>query len=158
LLAVWSLTILEHDDSLSRKADTPDRYLLKLLGAIALLNVLHLVDHILRGDFHWPIDEQSVGFLVVATVILGGMALGVWLYRTGLVGPRFWTVVGVLGLGLGWFSHFSPMTDQPVSVIYQKYAASWAGLLAVGCLFLLMLPVLGATVFAGYLWKRERSS
>ena len=52
----------------------PDRRLLQLLWIIALLNVLHLVDHILRGDFHWPIDDQSIGFLVVATVILGGMA------------------------------------------------------------------------------------
>ncbi len=101
----------------------PDRRFIQLLGVIALLNVLHLVHHILRGDFHWPIKEQSVGFMVVATVILGGMGLGVWLDRTGLVGPRFWTIVGVLGLGLGWLSHFSPMTDQPVLVIYQGYIA-----------------------------------
>ena len=43
-----------------------DGRLIQFLGVIALLNILHLVDHILRGDFHWPIDEQSVGFLVVA--------------------------------------------------------------------------------------------
>ncbi|HMS83975.1 MAG TPA: hypothetical protein PKD12_10010 [Nitrospira sp.] len=134
----------------------PDCRLLKLLGIIALLNVLHLVDHLLRGDFHWPIDEQSIGFLVVATVILGGMGLGVSLYQTGRVGARFWTVVGLLGLGLGWLSHFSPMTDQPVSVIYHGYTASLAGALAVGCLLLLMLCVLGATILAGYLWKRQR--
>jgi hypothetical protein len=132
----------------------PDRRLLQLLGLIAILNVLHLVDHIFRGDFHWPIDEQSVGFIGVATILLGGMALGVRLYRSGLVGPRFWALVGVLGLGLGWLSHFSPMTDQPVSVIYHGYAAPWAGVLAVGCLFLLLFSVLGATVFAGYLWRR----
>lgn len=132
----------------------PDRCLLQLLGLIAILNVLHLVDHILRGDFHWPIDEQSVGFIGVATIILGGLGLGVRLYRSGLVGPRFWVMVGVLGLGLGWLSHFSPMTDQPVSVIYHGYAAPWAGGVAVGCLFLLMFSVLGATVFAGYLWRR----
>lgn len=131
----------------------PDRCLIQLLWIIALLNVLHLLDHILRGDFHWPIDEQSVGFIIVATVILGGMALGVWLYRSGRVGPRFWVIAGVLGLGLGWLSHFSTMTDQPLSVIYHGYAASWAGVLAVGCLFLLMLSVLGATVFAWYLWR-----
>ncbi|GKS65840.1 hypothetical protein YTPLAS72_31440 [Nitrospira sp.] len=135
----------------------PDRDLLRLLGVIALLNVLHLVDHIVRGDFHWPIDEQSIGFLVVATVILGGLGLGVWLYQAGRVGPRFWTIIGMLGLGLGWLSHFSPMTDQPVSGIYQGYATPWAGALAVGCLFLLMVSVLGATLYAGYLWKRGNS-
>lgn len=135
----------------------PDSRLLQLLALIALLNVLHLVDHIFRGDFHWPIDDQSIGFLVVATVILGGMALGVWLYRTGQVGPRFWTIVGLLGLGLGWLSHFSPMTDQPVSAIYQGYAAPWIGAVAVGCLFLLMLSVFGATLYAGYLWMRRGS-
>lgn len=103
----------------------PDHHFIKLLGVIALLNVLHLIDHIFSGDFHWPIDEQSVGLMFVATVILGGMALGVLLYRAGRVGPRFWTIVGMLGLGLGWLSHFSPMTDQPLSAIYQGYAAPW---------------------------------
>jgi hypothetical protein len=133
----------------------PNYRLIQLLAVIAFLNVLHLLDHIFRGDFHWPLDEQSIGFLLVATVILGGMGLGVSLYRDGRVGARFWTLVGILGLGLGWLSHFSPMTDQPLSVIYQGYTAPWAGVLAVGCLILLMLCVLGATVFAGYLWKRE---
>ncbi len=42
-------------------------------------------------------------------------------------------IVGVLGLGLGWLSHFSSMTDQPVSVIYHGYTVPWAGLFAVGC-------------------------
>lgn len=133
----------------------PNSRLLQLLACIALLNVLHLVDHIMRGDFHWPIDEQSVGFIVVAIVILGGMGLGVRLYRTGHVGPRFWTMVGILGLGLGWLSHFSPMTDQPVSVIYHGYTNPLAGGLAVLCLFFLMVTVFCATIVAGYLWRRQ---
>ena len=133
----------------------PNSRLLQLLACIALLNVLHLVDHIFRGDFHWPIDGQSVGFIVVAIVILGGMGFGVWLYRAGRVGPRFWTMVGVLGLGLGWLSHFSPMTDQPVSAIYHGYTNPLVGGLAVLCLFSLMVTVLGATIFAGYLWMRR---
>ncbi|MGQ0557115.1 MAG: hypothetical protein ACT4PN_14355 [Nitrospiraceae bacterium] len=131
----------------------PDPRLLRLLSLIAILNALHLVDHILRGDSHWPIDEQSVGFLVVATVILVG-----WDLVCGsigqCVGPRFWVMVGVLGLGLGWLSHFTPMTDQPVSVIYHAYTAPWAGSLAAGCLFLLMFSVLGATALAAYLWRQ----
>lgn len=132
--------------------------LLQLLSYIALLNVLHLVDHIFRGDFHWPIDGQSVGFILVAIVILGGMGVGVRLYRVGRVGPRFWTMAGILGLGLGWLSHFSPMTDQSVSVIYHGYPNPLAGGGAVLCLFLLMVTVLGATIFAGYLWRRQCSA
>lgn len=135
----------------------PDSRLLRLLACIALLNLLHLVDHILRGDVHWPIDGQSVGFVVVTTAILGGLGLSMRLYQLGRVGARFWTIVGVLGLGLGWLSHFSPMTDQPVSAIYHGYIEPWAGALAVLCLFLLMATVLGATIFAGYLWKRQCS-
>ncbi len=136
----------------------PDRRLLQLLALIAGLNFLHILDHLFRGDFHWPIDEQSVGFLIVVTIIFGGMGWGTRLYRTGLVGPRFWVIVGMLGLGLGWLSHFSPTTDQPVSAIYEAYPAPWAGALAVGCLFLLMSAVMGATAYAGSLWMRSSSS
>jgi hypothetical protein len=57
----------------------------------------------------------------------------------------------MLGLGLGWLSHFSPMTDQPVSVIYHAYSAALAGWAAVGCLLVLMLSVVIATLYAGYL-------
>lgn len=133
-----------------RPETIPDRRLLRLLALIAVLNALHLVDHVLRGDFHWPIDEQSIGFLIVATVIFGGLGAGVAWYRVGRVGPCFWVLVGILGLGLGWLSHFSPMTDQPVSVIYRAYQAAPAGALAVGCLLALMGAVLTATVYAAY--------
>lgn len=136
----------------------PDRRLLQLLALIAVLNFLHILDHLFRGDFHWPIDEQSVGFVIVVTIIFGGMGWGTRLYRAGLVGPRFWVIIGMLGLGLGWLSHFSPTTDQPVSAIYEAYSAPWAGALAVGCLFLLMSAVMGATVYAGSLWMRSPSS
>ncbi len=135
-----------------------DRRLLQLLVLIALLNALHILDHLFRGDFHWPIDEQSVGFLIVVTIIFGGMGLGAWLYRTGRVGSGFWAIVGVFGIGLGWWSHLSPMTDQPVSAIYQAYASAWAGAVAVGCFVLLMLSVLVATAYAGYLSMRRLST
>ncbi|MFO0773352.1 MAG: hypothetical protein U0172_01635 [Nitrospiraceae bacterium] len=136
----------------------PNPRLLQFLKVIVILNTLHLVDHIIREDFHWPLDEQSIGFLIVATVILGGMGIGISLYRVGHVGARFWTIIGLLGLGLGWLSHFSPMTDQPLLVIYQGYAAPWGGALAVGCLLALMLCVLGATAYSAYLWARQGRS
>lgn len=132
----------------------PEQRLIPLLSLIAMLNAFHILDHVLRGDFHRPIDGQSIGFLVVVAVIFGGLGLGARLYRAGRVGPRFWTIVGAAGLGLGWFSHFSPMTDQPVSAIYGAYSSPLAGASAVGCLVLLMLAVLGTTIYAGQLWIR----
>ncbi len=135
----------------------PDPRLLQLLGLIALFTGLHLIDHVLRGDFHWPIDAQSVSFIIAATIILGGIRLGVRSYRAGWIGPRFWTILGFLGLGFVWLSHFSPMTDQPVSVIYNGYMTPFAGAVAVGCLFALMMSVLATTIFAGYLWRREQA-
>jgi len=108
------MAIVDHETRSTR-----DHRLIQLLAAITILNVLHFVDHILRRDFHRPIDEQSIRFLVVATVILGGMGVGVSLYRVERVDARFRTIVGLLGLGPGWLSHFSPRTDQPVAVIYK---------------------------------------
>lgn len=134
-----------------RPETIPDSWLLRWLALIAILNALHLVDHVLRGDFHWPIDEHSIGFLVVATVILGSLGVGAAWYRVGRVGPCFWVSLGILGLGLGWLSHFSPMTDQPVSVIYHAYPTALAGWAAVGCLLVLMLSVLATTLYAGFL-------
>jgi hypothetical protein len=55
----------------NERLSMPDRRCIQLLGVIVLLNILHFVNHILREGFHWPIDEeQSVGFLIVATVII----------------------------------------------------------------------------------------
>jgi hypothetical protein len=54
----------------NERLSMPDRRCIQLLGVIVLLNILHFMDHILREDFHWPIDEQSVGSLIVATVII----------------------------------------------------------------------------------------
>jgi uncharacterized membrane protein len=67
----------------------PSSRLLQLLGLIAVLNVLHLVDHIFRGDFHWPIDEQSVGSLVLLLFsVLGTTVFAGYLWRRGAYPDR----------------------------------------------------------------------
>jgi len=50
----------------ARPLDTLER----LIVGVAVLNGLHVIDHVLRGDFHWPIDGQSIGFIVVIAVSL----------------------------------------------------------------------------------------
>lgn len=62
----------------------PNSCLFQLLGLIAVLKVLHLVDHIFRGDSHWPIDEQLVGCLVLFLFsVLSGTVLAGYLWRRG---------------------------------------------------------------------------
>lgn len=133
-----------------RPPDTLERLIL----GIAALNGLHAIDHVLRGDFHWPIDDQSIGFIVVIATIYLVLGLGLIGYRRGIVGPRFWACIGLGGLVFGWLSHFSPFTDQPVAVIIH---ALQAGGIAVALLILLMLVVLVATVQAFVVWGMAKN-
>jgi hypothetical protein len=135
---------------------TVDRFLLRLILVIAWLNGVHTFDHMIRGDFHWPLDGQSVGFVLVVAAIYLVIGVGVRLSRRGVVGPLFWAIVGCGGLILGWLSHFSPFTDQPLHVIYGTYHNATGGALAVLCLMLLMSVVLTATLYSFYLWHHQR--
>ena len=135
---------------------TVDRSLLRLILVIAWLNGVHTIDHIMRGDFHWPLDGQSVGVVLVVAAIYLVIGMGVRLSRRGVVGPLFWAIVGCGGLIFGWLSHFSPFTDQPLHVIYGTYHNATGGALAVLCLMLLMSVVLTATLYSFYLWHHQR--
>ncbi|MGB4994014.1 MAG: hypothetical protein WBO50_02530 [Nitrospira sp.] len=46
-----------------------DRSLVRLILVIVWLNGVHTLDHMIRGDFHWPLDGQSVGFVLVVSAI-----------------------------------------------------------------------------------------
>ena len=135
---------------------TVDRSLLRLILVIAWLNGVHTIDHIMRGDFHWPLDGQSVGVVLVVAAIYLVIGMGVRLSRRGVVGPLFWAIVGCGGLVFGWLAHFSPFTDQPLHVIYGSYHNATGGAFAVLCLMLMMSFVLAATLYSFYLWHRQR--
>jgi hypothetical protein len=93
---------------------------------------------------------------VIATIHLV-LGLGLIGYRRGTVGPRFWACIGLDGLAFGWLLHFSPFTDQPLSVIFHACQAPAMGGIAVALLILLMLAVLVATVQAFVYWGRPKS-
>src|SRR3712207_3781073 len=131
--------------------------LILLVVLTLLLVTLHLVDHVLRGDLHRPLSLESLPFIVVSLVIYGILGSGLWLTWKNKVGPRFWTVLSVLGLAFGWISHFSPFTDQNTTAIRAAYQSPIAGWLAVACLLALMLILMVGAIYAGYLWARSAS-
>jgi hypothetical protein len=132
-----------------------DKKLVAIVVGVLVLVTLHLVDHVFRGELPLPLSSDSLPFIVASLVIYGVLAAGLLLYAKNSVGPRFWTVIFLLGLGLGWLSHCSPYTDLPVQVIQGTYQSAFAGWLAVTCLLALM-SVLGiGAVYAGYAWMRD---
>lgn len=92
----------------------------------------------------------------MAVVILGGMGFGVRLYRVGCAGPSV--------LNHGWHTRFGtwvaltfqsdegPIGVGDLSWVYQSLGGRTGGSLPT---FLLMVMGLGATIFAGYSWKRQ---
>ena len=134
-----------------------DRSLVRLILVIVWLNGVHTLDHMIRGDFHWPLDGQSVGFVLVVAAIYLVIGMGIRLSNRGVVGPLFWAIIGGGGLAFGWLSHFSPFTDQPLHVIYGSYHNATGGAVAVLCLMLLMGFVLAATLYSIYLWYHQRN-
>jgi hypothetical protein len=46
----------------------PDTILATLVGVIAALHALHVVDPILRGEVHEPLDRPSVAFVLITVV------------------------------------------------------------------------------------------
>ena len=108
-----------------------DTKLIILVVFTLLLVTLHLIDHVLRGDLHLPLSLESMPFIVISLVIYAIIGIGLLLYIKNKVGPRFWTVLSVLGLIFGCLSHFSPFTDQNMTAIRGAYLSPIAGWLAV---------------------------
>jgi len=132
----------------------PDRTLVGLIIAAAVLFSGHMVDHVARGDVHWALTADTVAFIMVGVTIYAIIAVGLYLYLRGRVGPLFWAIVGVFGTAFGWLGHFSPFTDQPPRHILHAYASAAVGWLALGCLVALMAVMIVAVIYALRLWAR----
>jgi len=133
-----------------------DQKLVALVILIAVLNVGHTIDHIARGDVQWPLTIDAVPFIAVSAIIYALIGLGLYLYWTVRVGPRFLAIAAGLGAAFGWFGHFSPFTDQPPQHILHAYRSAAVGWLALSWLIALMLTLIVATIYAGKLWLRQR--
>jgi len=134
-----------------------DKKLVALIIVGAILSLGHTVDHIVRGDLGLPLTLESVPFIVVSLATYTIIAWGLYLYSKGKVGARFWAIFAVGGLAFGWLGHFSPFTDQSARDIFNAYESVLAGWLALSCLLALMLTLIVAAFYAGYLWVVGRT-
>ena len=132
-----------------------NKRLITLVVLATIFSLGHTADHVARGDLRWPLTLESVPFIVISLVIYAIIGFGLYLYLKNKVGPRFWAIVAGIGVAFGWLAHFSPFTDQPPQYILRAYESAAAGWLALGCLVALMLVLITAAIYAGYLWARR---
>jgi hypothetical protein len=132
------------------------RNLYALTALAAFLALGHHVDHIIRGNnVGWPVNKEFNGFtysLVIYPVIL----IGLFLYRSGRVGPGFWVFLSGGGALFLAFIHFAPKAIEPPSEIIDLYDSRAVGLLAFGWLLLLIAVLAATSVYEFSLWLRHR--
>jgi H+/gluconate symporter-like permease len=131
-----------------------DTKLIVLVLLATVLSLAHTADHAARGDVRWPLDTESAVFILVSAAIYTVLGCGLYLYRQGWVGPRYWAIVAGIGVAVGWLGHFSPFTDQPPQHILNAYRSAALGWLALGCLVALMLVLIIGVIYAAYLCGR----
>jgi hypothetical protein len=134
-----------------------DNKLLALILVATVLSVGHTLDHAVRDELRW-LSTELVLFVVISVALYGAIGAGLYLYRKGKVGPRYWTIFALLAVCVGWAAHFSPFTAQPPDYIVRAYNFGTAGWLALGVLAALMLVMTIAGLYAAYLWLREEQA
>jgi len=132
-----------------------DEKLTALVILATILSVGHTTDHMIRGDPQWPLTLKSVPFIAINLTIYSIIAFGLYFYSTNRIGPGFWVIVASAGVAFGWLAHFSRFTDQPPRYILGAYESAAGGWLALSCLIALMLVLMVAALYAGYLWTRR---
>ena len=132
-----------------------DKRLMTLVVLATIFSLGHTADHVARDGLRWPLTLESVPFIIISLVIYAIIGFGLYLYLKNKVGPRFWAIVAGIGVAFGWLAHFSPFTNQPPQYILRAYESAAAGWLALGCLVALMLVLIIAAIYAGYLWARS---
>ena len=133
-----------------------DRTLYALIYLALFMALGHHVDHVIRGNnVGWPVTDEVNAFtysLGIYPVIL----LGLYLSRTGRVGPGFWVFLsggGVLFLG---FIHFAPGAIEPPHEIIDLYRPRILGWLAFAWLVLFIAVLVASSVYEASRWIRER--
>ena len=132
----------------------------KLITLVVLATIFysgHTIDHIVRDNIGWSLNAESIVFFMFTVAMYSVTGVGLFLYMTNKIDPRFWAILSAIGVVLGWLAHFSPFTDQPPAYILAAYSSAAAGRLALSTLIALMIVLVIAAVHSGFLWLRKVS-
>ena len=130
-----------------------------LYGLVLLATFMslgHHVDHAIRGNHvGWPLTAEVTPFtysLGVYPLIL----LGLYLYKSGRVGPGYWALL--LGSGILFVSviHFGPAAVEPPADIINLHEPRIFGWLAFAWLAAFVAVLVLTSLHAGYSWFRQR--
>lgn len=136
-------------------------YQKKRLIMLALLTTVfgigHHVDHIIRGNHvGWPLTPEVTPF----TYSLGFypfIALGFYLYLRGRTAPQYWCLLTGAGFFFVGLAHFGPLAVEPPADIVGPYDSALAGYAALTWLVVFLLLLATTSVYAGRLWRQQRS-
>jgi hypothetical protein len=116
----------------------------------------HHVDHVIRGNHvGWPLTAEVTPFtysLGVYPLIL----LGLYLYRSGKVGPGYWVLLSGPGALFVAAIHFGPAAVESPADIINLYEPRIVGWLAFGWLVVFVAVLAATSLYEGYSWFRQR--
>lgn len=131
-------------------------YLLTYLAAAFSLG--HHIDHVIRGNaIGWPLNGEINTFtlsLVIYPIILTGL----YLYRSGRVGPGFWALLSGGGALFVTAIHFGPFAVERPEHIIGVYHPSILGWLAFGWLVVFIGVLAFTSAYETRTWLRTRGA
>lgn len=132
--------------------------LYRLTYLAALLSLGHHIDHAIRGNHGgWPLTGDVNAF-TYSLSIYPAILIGLYLYRTGRVGPGFWVFLSGGGLIFLTAIHLSPIAIEPPGDIIGMYDPPILGWFAFAWLLALLAVLTITCAYELRLWLGERTA
>ncbi len=132
--------------------------LYRLTFLALFLSLGHHLDHAIRGNhIGWPLNSEVNAF-TYSLAIYPAILIGLYLYRTGRVGPGFWVFLSGGGFVFLTAIHLSPFAIEPPGDIIGMYDSPIIGWLAFGWLLALLAVLAITCAYELRLWLQERGA
>lgn len=132
------------------------RMLYGFIFLAAFMSLGHHIDHAIRGNHvGWPLTEHPTPF-TYSLGIYPLIILGLFLYRSGRVGPGFWALLSGLGTLFVAAIHFGPLAVEPPADIIVLYEPRIVGWFAFAWLVVFVAVLVVTFVYEVRSWLRGR--